>query len=253
LVDYVKRGAYGEPGELYDAAAVPTLMKSLAGALVEDEPVLDVYGLSLSGYAPVRDSTGSTVAIIGVDVFVNRLLILKQRVLLVTAAVFGVAILLMIAVSLFVARAIRRPLNAMVRATAAIAAGDLTTRLALQRSDEFGVLGRCFDSMAQDLGDRQLIRDIFGRYVSEDVAKILLKSGHAPVLGGEERVVTILFSDLRNYSTISERLAPVQIVNMLNRYLGEMNTIIDHHHGCVIEFLGDGILAVFGAPAGGHR
>ena len=61
-------------------------------------------------------------------------------------------------------------------------------------------------------------------------------------------MVTVLFSDLRGYSTISEQLPPVQVVEMLNTYLGAMNLLIDAHHGCVIEFFGDGILAVFGAP-----
>jgi len=67
-------------------------------------------------------------------------------------------------------------------------------------------------------------------------------------LGGEERVVTVLFSDLRSYSTISEQLSPTQVVTMLNQYLCAMNEIIDRQGGCVIEFVGDAIFAVFGAP-----
>ena len=122
------------------------------------------------------------------------------------------------------------------------------TRLHMQRRDEFGVMGRHFDSMAEALQDREFVRETFGRYVSEDVAKLLLDQRIHTELAGEERVVTVLISDIRGYSTISERLPPVQVVDMLNRYLSAMNEVIDEHKGCVIEFLGDAILAVFGAP-----
>ena len=76
----------------------------------------------------------------------------------------------------------------------------------------------------------------------------MLKSASDTTLGGEERVVSILFSDLKGYTTLSEQLPPAQLVKMLNDYFGAMTAIIDAHGGCVIEFLGDGILAVFGAP-----
>jgi len=67
-------------------------------------------------------------------------------------------------------------------------------------------------------------------------------------MSGEERVVSVLFSDLQAYTTISEHLPPAQLVKLLNHYFSEMTLIIDRHGGCVIEFLGDGILIVFGAP-----
>jgi adenylate cyclase len=84
--------------------------------------------------------------------------------------------------------------------------------------------------------------------VSKDVARLLLDQRVHTELDGEERVVTVLISDIRGYTSISERLPPVQVVDMLNRYLSAMNEVIDDHKGCVIELLGDAILAVFGAP-----
>ena len=84
--------------------------------------------------------------------------------------------------------------------------------------------------------------------MSEDVAQALLGTPGAMALGGEERLVTVLFSDLAGYSTLSESLSPTQNVTFINAYLGEMNEIIDLHKGCVIEYLGDAILAVFNAP-----
>ncbi len=248
LVDYAKEGGYGKPGEVYFAGDVPTMLKGFEGAVVEDEPVVDKFGLSLSGYAPVRDDKGRAIGVLGVDVMVDRLVLLQEKVMWVTLAVFGAASVLVGLLSFFVSRSIRAPLNELISATSAIAQGEYDAQIAFSRTDEFGVLGQCFGGMAKELKERQLIKDTFGRYVSEDVAKALLQSGNVPLLGGEERVVTIMFCDIRDYTTISEKMSPVQMIEMLNRYLGEMNDIIDEHKGCVIEFLGDGILAVFGAP-----
>ena len=248
FVDYAKEEGYGKPGEIYMAGDVPVMLKGFEGPIVEDEPVIDKFGLSISGYAPLIDNDGKAIAVLGVDVLADRLNVLKHQVLLMTLAVFGGAAVLVAVLSYFVGRSIRAPLNTMIQATLAIAQGEYDTKVGFIRKDEFGVLGDCFESMAHELKERQLIKDTFGRYVSEDVAKALLDSGNIPLLGGEERVVTVMFSDIRDYTSISEKLSPVQMIEMLNQYLGEMNAIIDKHRGCVIEFLGDGILAVFGAP-----
>ena len=69
-----------------------------------------------------------------------------------------------------------------------------------------------------------------------------------PNVQGEERKVTILFSDLQDYSIACECLPPLKLMGMLNQYLTVMNELVNHYHGYVIEFMGDGILAVFGAP-----
>lgn len=249
FVDYVKKGEAGKPGELYQASDVPVLLKGFNEPVVENEPYRDEFGLTISGYAPLLSADGRSVGVLGIDVSAGRLYLLKRNVLWLTLSLFGIAATLVGIASILVARNVREPLTRLINATAAIAQGNLHTRLSLQRKDEFGVLGRHFDQMANELQQRELIRDTFGRYVSQDVAKTLLATGLTPVLGGEERIVSVLFCDLHGYSTISERLSPVQVVELLNRYLGAMNIIIDEHRGCVIEFLGDAILAVFGAPS----
>lgn len=248
LVDFVKDGESGEPGEEYDAADIPVMLKGFSTPAVEDEPYTDEFGTTLSGYAPILNSKGRSVGIVGADVNVSRIDDLRNEVLYVVLTVFGIATLLIGLVSLAVARSVRVPLTKIINATAAIARGDLSKRIDMQRKDEFGLMSKHFDNMVDDLKDREFVRETFGRYVSPGVAESLLKNEQQPQLGGEERVVTVLFSDLRGYSTISEKLPPTVVVDMMNEYLGEMNVIIDRYHGCVIEFLGDGILAVFGAP-----
>ena len=248
FVDMVRDGEEAIPGEPYDASSLLTLLKGFSQPVVEDQPQSDSFGTSLSGYAPIRNAQGRTVGMLGVDVDAKDIDLAKQDVLISTMTVFGVALAALALLSLVVAQNIRKPLNQIIDAAAAISEGKFATRIELDRKDEFGIMGRQIDQMATQLQQREFIRQTFGRYVSEVVAESLLKESSDTVLGGEERVVSILFSDLKGYTTLSEQLPPAQLVKMLNDYFGAMTAIIDAHGGCVIEFLGDGILAVFGAP-----
>lgn len=248
FIDYVKTGAFGKPGEAYSAANTPLLLTGFDRPTVEDRPYEDAFGPTLSGYAPVKTKEGRSVGIVGLDVKVSRLAMINQKVLNMTLAMVGACLALVLASTTLVARSIRKPLQELVDGTKALAAGNLEEKLKMKRTDEFGVLGECFNKMAVQLNERQVLRDLFGKYVSEEIAKAVLSSDKTPVLGGQEAVVTVLMSDLCNYSTISERIAPTQIVRFLNQYLEAMNSVVDSYKGCVIEFLGDGIFVVFGAP-----
>lgn len=241
-------GQATQPGTPYDAGAVPLLVDAVHGPRVERAVVTDAWGPTLSGYAPIRDPAGRTVAIVGVDIAASTIAAREREVLIRTATLFAVAAALLIAIGALIGRWIRRPIERIVTATSAVAAGDLEARVATSRADELGILGAHFDRMAAGLQERERIRAIFGRYVSEEVARTVLASPEAAGLGGDLRAVTVLFSDLRGYSTIVEHLAPAGVIAIVNRYLDVMGTIIDEHGGCVLELLGDGILAVFGAP-----
>jgi adenylate cyclase len=99
--------------------------------------------------------------------------------------------------------------------------------------------------------NEKFIRATFGRYLSDEIVTDILERPEGLELGGDLRRVTIMMSDIRSFTTICEQLAPDQVVRMLNRYLGEMTDIIMAHQGTIDEFIGDAILAVFGAPQ--HR
>ncbi|OPX23934.1 MAG: hypothetical protein B1H03_00040 [Planctomycetales bacterium 4484_113] len=96
--------------------------------------------------------------------------------------------------------------------------------------------------------DKRRIRATFGRYMAPDIVKEIIENPQLAVLGGTEREVALLFSDIRNYSTISEPLDPGQTVDFLNRFLTEVSEIIMGNGGFVDKFMGDGVMAVFGAP-----
>lgn len=92
------------------------------------------------------------------------------------------------------------------------------------------------------------MRQTFGRYLTDEVVANLLETPGGLKLGGERRITTILISDLRGFSAISERLTPEKAVAVVNLYLEAMTTVINRYHGTINEFLGDGILVMFGTP-----
>ena len=112
--------------------------------------------------------------------------------------------------------------------------------------DELEALASGFNTMVDGLKERDKLRTTFGKYMTETVMQHLL-AGKVQ-LGGESLKVTILFTDIRSFTTISEKMDPQQLVGLLNEYFTEMVTIVMHEGGVVDKYIGDAIMAVFGAP-----
>ena len=236
------------PGDLYDARQAPRMMAGLVEPTVEDEPYTDEYGTTLSAYAPVVGADGRRLGLVGVDLSLPALTRLRRGVLGLTLALYGLAGLLLGATAWAVGRHVRRPLGRIIAATEAIERGDYDARTGLERGDELGVVARRVDQVAAGLAERETIRATFGRFVSGDVVERLLADRGGTRLGGEEREVTVLFCRLEGYRDVAELLTPTQVVSLLNGYLSAMGEVVDHHGGCVLEFVGHEVLSVFNAP-----
>lgn len=94
----------------------------------------------------------------------------------------------------------------------------------------------------------KLLNETFGRFLSDEIVRQLLETPDGLALGGKKRPVTVMMSDLRGFTAMSERMEAQALISMLNHYLGEMTEIIQRRNGTIIEFIGDGIMAIFGAP-----
>jgi len=136
------------------------------------------------------------------------------------------------------------PIGSLVRRMQAVAAGDFTCKTSVLYSDEIGQLKGHFNLMLDGLVERERIKDTFGKYVSIEIAEKIMKSGKVS-LAGEEIRATVLFCDIRNFTPLSERLAPTELIRFLNDYFAHITRPIVAHRGVINKFMGDAVMAVF--------
>ena len=159
------------------------------------------------------------------------------------------ALILVLLLIRLTTRSVGRSIGGISSAAARIRNGDYSQKLPEDRSDEIGELNRSFNRMMEGLEQRDLIEKTFGRYVDKAVAEELMSRPEALRLGGEKRTVTIMMSDLRDFTPMSEKLQPEQVIRMLNRYFARMIGVIEHYKGIIVDFYGDSILVFFNGSA----
>jgi len=148
--------------------------------------------------------------------------------------------------ALFIARSVTRPVLELAAAARKVEKGSYDTPVKIDQQDELGLLAGAFNRMMRGLAERDKVRSLLGMVVSPAIAERLLS--REATLGGEEREVTVLFSDLRGFTTFSESRPPKEVVGVLNDYFTRMSAAIEAHDGVVDKYIGDGIMALFGAP-----
>ena len=141
-----------------------------------------------------------------------------------------------------------RPVMRLVEGTKAIAAGNFQISLRASSRDEIGDLVAAFNQMAKSLREKEMIKQAFTRYVAREVVEEILKDPEQISLTGERREVSVLFSDMRGFTPLSERLSPEEVVALLNEFYTLMIDTIFQHEGTLDKFLGGAVMAVFGAP-----
>ena len=140
----------------------------------------------------------------------------------------------------------------LIRALDRLGRGDLSARAELYTTSEFGEIAAHINDTAVALGERQRLRDLFGAYMSADVADALLARGEAADLT-EKRYVAILFVDVRGFTAFSQNRAPEVVVGVLNQFFEAAVDAVAASGGTVNKYLGDGLLAIFGAPVALER
>ncbi len=189
--------------------------------------------LPLSLYALVQRSYDDALA---------PLYALRRRI----AGIGGGTLLIALFIGIGLAGGITSPVRTLVAGMQEVLKGNLGYRLSINREDEIGFLARSFNEMVGGLEEREKIRDIMHKVVSPQIAREMLQRGVA--LGGEEREASVLFADIRGFTTISETLPPPQLLHLLNAYLGRMSRVIEEEKGVIDKYIGDEVMAIFGAP-----
>jgi len=148
--------------------------------------------------------------------------------------------------TLLFTRQITTPLTELADVAGKMAAGNFSIRVAEKSKDEIGRLAGAFNEMATGLQEREWLKDMFGRFVSQEVAEGIRKG--EIVLEGENRVVSVLFCDIREFTDFSERHTPSEVVRLLNEYLPLVVQAAQKYGGTVNKFGGDSTLIIYGAP-----
>lgn len=139
------------------------------------------------------------------------------------------------------------PIAELTRATRAVRDGRLETRIDVRSRDEIGDLAESFNEMTEGLQQRDAYRSILGKVSDETVAQAMI-SGHLDLeLGGELKNVSVLFCDIRGFTSQTEHMHPTEVIGLLNEHMTAMTAIVRKHYGVVDKFVGDEIMAVFGA------
>jgi adenylate cyclase len=166
--------------------------------------------------------------------------------LLLILFIMAVGIAAATGLSMFVAASVAAPLRELEGAMRRVEQGDLDSRCPVVSNDEIGGLTEGFNRMLHGLKEREFVKETFGKYVSREIRDEILAGRVA--LEGAVHEVTILFADLRDFTPWVEATPPSEVVRDLNGYFTEMDTAIRRHRGLVLQFIGDEIEAVFGAP-----
>ncbi len=139
-----------------------------------------------------------------------------------------------------------RPILELADASIEVGKGNFEIQVKYKSKNEIGFLGTTFNAMVKGLKEREIIRSKFGRYFSPQVAEAIMNRNVS--LDGERRDVTVLMTDIRDFTAFSEKLPPEEVVRFLNDYFSRMVSIIHKHQGTVDKFIGDAILGIFSAP-----
>ena len=172
----------------------------------------------------------------------------KQRQAMVIAAVLtALAAALGLVFAVLVSGGMTRPVRRLLEGTRAIEAGHLDETLPVTSQDEIGHLTTAFNRMVEQLRHKERIRETFGKYVDPRIVEGLIDR---PMLAvdGQRRVMTVLFCDVKGFTSASEGMTPQGLVKVMNRYFSVMSAPIRDHGGIIDKYIGDAIMAYWGPP-----
>ncbi|MDR1316764.1 MAG: HAMP domain-containing protein [Spirochaetales bacterium] len=164
------------------------------------------------------------------------------RNILLTGAVLALSILFI----WFFSKTLSRPLRLLAAATERIENGEFEIDLKVKSRDEVGLLTRSFLSMGRGLAERERLKTSFGKFINREIAEQAMRG--ELTLGGETKKATIFFSDIRDFTNMAEMMNPNEVVQFLNSYMTRMVDCVEKTGGVVDKFIGDAVMAVWGAP-----
>ena len=189
----------------------------------------------------ILDDTCSAITLTSESSILKAINLTALRIIAITVAVFFLAILII----RFFSRSLTNPIEDLVDATNRIDRGDYEIHLRPKAKDEIGYLTDRFTNMAGGLAERNRLMTTFTKFVNKDIAQ---KAANGQLtLGGQDKNATVFFSDIRSFTAMSEKMTAPQVVEFLNDYFTRMVDCVNRTNGIVDKFIGDAVMAVWGA------
>jgi class 3 adenylate cyclase len=172
----------------------------------------------------------------------------QTQAVLISAIVTLLAAIVGLIFANLVSGGIIRSVRQLLEGTRAIEAGQLDQSIEVTTGDEIGQLAAAFNRMVVQLRDNQRVRETFGKYIDPRVVEGLIDRPTLTAAEGQRRVMTVLFCDLKGFTSLSEGMTPQGLVKVMNRYLSIMSEPIRTNRGIIDKYIGDGIMAYWGPP-----
>jgi class 3 adenylate cyclase len=167
---------------------------------------------------------------------------LQGRILTFGALLFTGALL----ISVFLSNGFSAPIRELVTATGQVQTGNFDVRVPVRSKDEVGQLAKSFNEMTAELALKEKYRAVLDMVADKDVAHQMVHGAMA--LGGEKREISVLFCDIRGFTAHTQGMDPAEVIKMLNEHMTALTQVVYEHNGVVDKFVGDLVMAIFGAP-----
>lgn len=221
-------------------------------AIAEQEFAEDQWGdMVISGFVPILDADGTVLSVLGLDYNVrseaNKIAQLSRDAIITVIVVFFLAVL----ISILMAQALNRPIKKLQAGAERVADRDFSTHIDVKSNDELGVLAKSFNQMVEEIREYaqnlEALNSAYERFVPQEFLFHMGQENIIDVKLGDQvqREMTVLFSDIRSFTTISEAMTPKENFDFLNSYLQRISPLIRKHQGFIDKFIGDAIMALF--------
>lgn len=248
VADATEDAAYAPPGTYYPEAAAIGITEHLNGPFAPDHIVSDRWGRFLPGYAPILDENGKYVATLGLNIGADIIDRDLNRMKWIAFTSMMIALAAGFAAATFLANGLIHSLNRIRTGVTKGDEEDTEINIGSFSKDEFGDLARAIQTVSLIREEQDNLKNHFFRNVSQNVMNKILKGGMMPYTEGEKRKITVLCSDICNFTHFTEILTPEQVVSYLNEFFTVMYEVIFAHNGTVDKIIGDRLVVEFGAP-----
>jgi len=262
LEDRAKRAAGEETkgdishfGSSFDLSEFPVARRVVAERIPMVEPNFtydaEFKVNSLTGYAPLMSRDGSIVGVLGIDMVDTDVRAALRNATLLTSVVIGATLLLAIVTSILMGSFFTQGIISLDRVVRRFGKENLDVRAEVRSRDEVGRLGASFNAMAETIQEYsarlEALLSAYGRFVPHELLRLLDKGSILDVKLGDqaEKEMTVLFSDIRSFTSLSETMTPFENFNFINSYLRRMGPEIRANRGFIDKYIGDAIMALF--------